>query len=57
VHEAMGMMESLQIRRVPVLDGDRRLVGIVSLGDLATEQPADAADTLEKISQPSRPDR
>ena len=51
------MMESLQIRRVPVLDGDRRLVGIVSLGDLATEQPADAADTLEKISQPSRPDR
>lgn len=29
------MMEKSQIRRVPVLDHDNRLVGIVSIGDLA----------------------
>jgi CBS domain-containing protein len=57
VEEAMRMMESLQVRRIPVVDGDGRLVGIVSLGDIATEEPEDAADALERISQPSRPDR
>src|SRR2546422_3075712 len=31
------MMEMRQIRRIPVLNHDKRLVGIVSLGDLAVE--------------------
>src|SRR6266511_172695 len=35
VHEAARMMEEKQIRRLAVLNRDKRLVGIVSLGDLA----------------------
>lgn len=30
-----ALMQQQKIRRVPVLDDDRRLVGIISLGDLA----------------------
>jgi CBS domain-containing protein len=41
IHEAAEMMSQAQIRRLPVLNRDKRLVGIVALGDLATE--ADAA--------------
>jgi CBS domain-containing protein len=32
-------MSARRLRRLPVLDHEKRLVGIVSLGDLATEQP------------------
>src|SRR6185503_3670579 len=35
VEEAISLMEARQIRRLPVLDTDKRLVGIVSLGDVA----------------------
>jgi predicted transcriptional regulator len=31
------LMRSKQVRRVPVLDGERQLLGIVSLADIATE--------------------
>jgi len=45
-------MESLQVRRLPVLNRDKRLVGIVSLGDLSRHEPHDAAEALQGISQP-----
>ena len=35
-HVAQNMAE-LQVRRLPVMNRDKRLVGIVSLGDLATQ--------------------
>src|SRR5947209_1379155 len=35
--EAARVMKERQVRRLPVLDRDKRLVGIVSLGDLAVE--------------------
>ena len=35
--EVMKKMAGTQIRRVPVIDKDDRLVGIVSLGDIATK--------------------
>ncbi|MCW7539808.1 CBS domain-containing protein [Aquabacterium sp. A7-Y] len=57
VDEVMKQMSDVQIRRVPVVDRDNRLVGIVSLGDLATRHPADVEGTLERISSPSQPDR
>src|SRR5205085_429631 len=55
VQEAARLMGREQIRRLPVVD-QNRLVGIVSLGDLATEPPAqeEAEDALEEISQPAR---
>ena len=44
-------MSQLQVRRLPVLNRDKRLVGIVSLGDLALKEPKPAADALHEISQ------
>lgn len=51
--EVCDRMATSQIRRIPVLDRDHNLVGIVSLGDLAREaRPAEAGDVLEEVSQP-----
>lgn len=50
VLETMG---SKQIRRLPVLDKDDRLVGVVSLGDLSTRvKEKYAGEALEDISRP-----
>jgi CBS domain-containing protein len=48
----VGVMGDLQVRRLPVVDGDGRLMGIVSLADLATRQPAAIDRTLREISEP-----
>jgi Mg/Co/Ni transporter MgtE len=46
-------MSDAQVRRLPVVDADDRLVGIVSLGDLSREaQESAAATALEGVSQP-----
>ncbi len=48
-------MRELQIRRMPVLNRDKRLVGIISLADLAlTDEDGTnrAANALEGVSQP-----
>jgi len=50
-------MGGLQVRRVPVLNSRDELVGIVSLGDLATRRIGEADAALRAISQPSMPDR
>lgn len=58
VDEVMEQMSDSQIRRVPVVDQQtHNLVGIVSLGDLATKHSAQVDRTLEEISSPSEPDR
>lgn len=50
--EATRIMGERQIRRLPVIDGDR-LVGIVSIGDIAVKEHADSrvGETLENISE------
>ncbi|KVL44084.1 CBS domain-containing protein [Burkholderia territorii] len=50
-------MEDLQIRRVPVVDREKRLVGIVALGDLATSTDGGMSSTLGAVSSPSHPER
>jgi CBS domain-containing protein len=51
-HVAENMAE-LQVRRLPVMNRDKRLVGIVSLGDLATHGSLPkTARALHGISQP-----
>ena len=52
VDAAAQSMSDLQIRRLPVLDRDKRLVGIISLGDLALNQSDAAVDALQVISEP-----
>lgn len=51
VDVAAHLMQSQQIRRVLVLNRDRRLVGIVSLGDLAVEAPNSerAGEILQEV--------
>jgi CBS-domain-containing membrane protein len=53
------MMKENQIRRLPVVNQDNDLVGILSLGDLAVDTNNDrkSGETLEEISKPSRPER
>src|SRR5215831_15417010 len=46
-------MAELQVRRLPVMNRDKRLVGIVSLGDLAIQGSLPkTARALHRISQP-----
>jgi CBS domain-containing protein len=46
-------MSDAQVRRLPVVDADERIVGMVSLGDLSREAQSNAAATaLEGVSQP-----
>ena len=46
-------MSKLQVRRLPVLNRQKRLVGIVSLGDLALKQKEPAGNALQGISKPN----
>ena len=57
VQEAMQQMADVQIRRLPVVDSAHRVVGIVSLGDLAMRHQGHVAAALRRISDPSMPDR
>ena len=55
VEEAAKIMSKRQVRRLPVVDRDKRLVGIVALGDFAVESSEirPAAEALSEISKPS----
>lgn len=55
VSEAAELMREKQVRRLPVLSREKRLIGIVSLGDLAvqTGDQQMAGHALEGISEPS----
>jgi CBS domain-containing protein len=57
IDDVKKQMGEMQIRRLPVLGGDKTVVGIVSLGDLATRAGGDCEQTLREISSPSEPDR
>ena len=53
INEALDLMGSAEIRRVPVVNGNDELVGIVSMGDIATNSNRDGkiGQTLENISE------
>ena len=55
VERAAEIMSERQVRRLPVVDRNKRLVGIVSLGDFAVDgsEIEPAADALSEISRPS----
>ena len=57
--EAARLMEDHQIRRLAVLSRDKRLVGMLSLGDLAVKAHDDqlSGATLEHVSEPAIPHR
>lgn len=45
-------MSDIQVRRLPVVDRNKRLVGIVSLGDLAMKQKEAATQAVSGVSKP-----
>jgi CBS domain-containing protein len=45
-------MADIKLRRLPVVNRDKRLVGILSLGDLAAAGAKKAGEALGNISQP-----
>jgi len=61
VHQAMGKMKSHRVRRLPVVDKDGTLVGIVSMNDLLLAVAPETAlggkvvDTLQSISEHQLP--
>ena len=60
VDQVLAEMAEAQIRRLPVVDAGQRLVGIISLGDIASktaEEEAEVGTSLGEISSPAEPDR
>ena len=58
LEKVSAKMQASQIRRLPVLDDAQRIVGRLSLGDLAARSdPEMAGFTLAEISEPARPVR
>ena len=51
--EVLDRMADAQVRRIPVVDQDRNLVGIVALGDLAIEDEDNVDEALRDISMPA----
>ena len=47
------LMQERQVRRIPIVDGDGRVIGIVSLADLALkDRPERVAKTVAEVSKP-----
>ena len=55
VEQAAMIMSERQVRRLPVVNREKRLVGIVALGDFAVDSSEirPAAKALSEISKPS----
>lgn len=55
VGEAATLMGKHQIRRLPIVNSDKKLVGIVALGDFAVESSdiETVGEALSKISKPA----
>lgn len=52
--DVLNNMAEIQVRRMPVLDHGKRLVGVVSITDLAGNgQQAHAGEALSEIARPS----
>ena len=53
LEEVAQNMAEMKIRRLPVVNRDKRLVGIISLGDLArSEDAGTTGHTISEISEP-----
>ena len=49
--EARGVMKNRRIRHLPVVDEDRRLLGLVSIGDLNAHQARDQEVTIHVLHE------
>ena len=51
-HVAHNMAE-LQVRRLPVMNRSKRLVGVISIGDIAKREPTAAGSSLKGVAKES----
>jgi CBS domain-containing protein len=53
LQKALDAMAEHQLRRIPVVDNDNRIVGIIAQADVATrvDQPEKTAEMVKEISQ------
>ncbi len=54
LQRALASMEMNQVRRIPVIDGNLELIGIIAQADVATRggQPDMTAEVVQEISRP-----
>jgi CBS domain-containing protein len=53
IEDTAETMSELQVRRLPVINREKRLVGIISLADIAREhEPRQAGEALQGIARP-----
>ena len=50
VRDLLHVMEEKQIRRVPVIDENDGVVGMVSLGDISKAAPGKAREVLQAVA-------
>jgi CBS domain-containing protein len=59
--QVVEVMQRAQVRRVPVVEGDGRIIGLIAQADIATKEaptpPQEVVETVEKISEPAHPQR
>jgi CBS domain-containing protein len=48
-------MGQMKVRRMPVMDRNKRLVGIISLGDVAQQEQKAAGQAVDKIAEKGGP--
>jgi CBS domain-containing protein len=53
LEECAKLLEHNKIRRVPVIDGQGKLIGIVAQADMARNTEQEGADVLREVSKPS----
>ena len=53
LQKALNVMAGHQLRRIPVVDNDNKIVGIIAQADVATrvDQPEKTAEMVKEISQ------
>jgi CBS domain-containing protein len=55
VDDVARNMGTEKVRRLPVMDRNKRLVGIISLGDISKSETKAAGQSMEKITEPGGP--
>ena len=59
--QVLEVMKRAQVRRIPVVETDGRVVGVVAQADVAVreghERPGQVAEMVERISEPAHPQR
>ena len=55
VDDVAKNMGDVKVRRLPVMDREKRLVGIISIGDVAQREQKAAGRSMEKISTKGGP--